>query len=57
MSTPLDVLLKAESRLEGDVADDEADPLVCLPDICLAVFFETAGLMDHQHKLRHIFFI
>jgi hypothetical protein len=29
MSTPLKVLLKADPRLEGDVADDKADPLVC----------------------------
>ena len=30
ISTPLHVLLKADPRLEGDVADDKADPLVCL---------------------------
>ena len=30
MSTPLHVLLKADTRLEGDVADDNADPSVCL---------------------------
>ena len=30
MSTPLHVLLKADPRLEGDVADDKADPLLCL---------------------------
>ena len=30
MSTPLHVLLKADPRLEGDVADDKADPSVCL---------------------------
>ena len=30
MSTPLHVLLKGDPRLEGDVADDKADPPVCL---------------------------
>ena len=30
MSTPLHVLLKADPSLEGDVADDKDDPLVCL---------------------------
>ena len=30
LSTPLHVLLKADPRLEGDVADDKADPSVCL---------------------------
>ena len=30
MSTPIHVLLKADLRLEDDVADDKADPLVCL---------------------------
>ena len=30
MSTPLHVLLKADPHLEGDVADDKADPSVCL---------------------------
>ena len=30
MSTPLHGLLKADSHIEGDVADDKADPLVCL---------------------------
>ena len=30
MSTPLHVLLKADPRLEGDAADDKADPSVSL---------------------------
>ena len=30
MSTPLHVLLKADPRFEGDLADDKADPSVCL---------------------------
>ena len=30
ISTPLHVLLKADPHLEGDVADDKADPSVCL---------------------------
>ena len=39
------LLLKADPRLEGDVADDKADPSVCLqPDICLAVFFRNGWL-------------
>ena len=29
MSTPLHVLLKVDPSLEGDVADDKADPSVC----------------------------
>ena len=46
MSTPLHVLLKADPRLEGDVADDKADPLVCLQLNQISVlqyFLETAG--------------
>ena len=42
MSTPLHVLLKANPRLEGDVADDKAELFgvhTTSPDICLAVFF------------------
>ena len=30
MSTPLRVLLNADPRVEGNVADDKADPLLCL---------------------------
>ena len=59
MSTPLHVLLKADPRLEGDVADDKADPSVCLQlnqIYVLQYFLETAGSMDHQHVLRHFFF-
>ena len=55
MSTPLHVLLKADPRLEGDVADDKADPSVCLQLNQISVlqyFLEMAGSMDHQHVLR-----
>ena len=30
MNTPLQLLLKAGPRFEGNVADDKADPVVCL---------------------------
>ena len=30
MSTPIHVILKADPRLEDDVADDKGDPAVCL---------------------------
>ena len=59
MSTPLHVLLKADPRLEGDVADDKADPLVYLQLNQISVlqyFLETAGSMDHQHVLRQAVF-
>ena len=59
MSTPLKVLLKADPRLEGDVADDKADPSVCqqLNKISvLQYFFEMAGSMDYQHVLRQAVF-
>ena len=55
MSTPLHALLKADPRLEGDVADDKADPSVYLQLNHVSVlqyFFETTGSMDHQHVLR-----
>ena len=60
MSTPLHVLLKADPRLEGDVADDKADPSVCIQLYHISVlqyFFETAGSMDHQHVLRQAVFL
>ena len=50
MITPLHVLLKADTHLEGDVADDKADPSVCLKlkaKYVLQYFLETAGSMDH----------
>ena len=59
MSTPLCVLLKADPRLEGYVADDKADPSVCLQlnqIFVLQYFVETAGSMDHQHVPRQAFF-
>ena len=49
------LLLKAVPCLEGDEADDKADPLLCLqlnPISVLQHFFETAGSTDHQHVLR-----
>ena len=54
MSTPLHLLLKADPRLEGDVADDKADPSVCLQLNQISVlqyFLEMAGSMDHQYLL------
>ena len=60
MSTPLYVLLKADPRLEGDIADDKADPLVCLQlnqIYVLQYFLETADSMDHQHVLKQAVFL
>ena len=61
MSTPLFGLFKADPGLEGDVANDKADPLVCLQLHQISVlqyFLETAGSMDHQHVLRQaVFFL
>ena len=60
MSTPIHLLLKADPRLEDDVADDKADPLVCLQLNQISVlqyFLETAGSMDHQHVLRQAVFV
>ena len=61
MSTRLHVLLKADLRLEGDVADDKADPFVCLQLNQISVlqyYLEMAGSMDHQHLLRQdVFFL
>ena len=54
MITPLHVLLKDDPRLEGDVADDKADPSVGLQLNQISVlqyFLETAGFMDHRHVL------
>ena len=59
MSTPLHVLLKADPFLGGDVAEDKADPLVCLQLNLIPVlqyFLETAGSMDFQHVLRQAVF-
>ena len=60
MSTPLHVLLKADPCLKGDVADDKADPSVCLKLNQISVwqyFLETAGSMDHKHVLKHAVFV
>ena len=59
MSTPLHVLVLADPCLEYDVADDKANPLVCLQLNQISVlqyFLETAGSMDHQHVLRQAVF-
>ena len=52
-------MLKADPRLEGDVADDKANSLVCLQlhQISVLHFFLTAGSMDHQHMLRQAFLL
>ena len=47
--------LKADPRLEGDVADSEADPSACrqLGQVSVfSVFLGTAGSMDHQNLFR-----
>ena len=54
MSTPLHVFLKADPRLEGDVADDKADLLVCLQINQISVlhyFLETAGWTTNIGRL------
>jgi hypothetical protein len=59
MRTPLYLLLKADPRLEGDVADDKADPLVGVQLHQISVlqyFLETAGSMYPQHVLRQAVF-
>ena len=59
MSTPLHVLLKSDPRLKGDVADDKADPLVCLDFNQISVlqyFLEMAGSINNQHMLRQAVF-
>ena len=55
MSTPLHVLLKADPILEGDVADDKADPSAChqLGQVSVLQYFRgMAGSMDHPHVFR-----
>ena len=59
MSTALHVLLKVDPRLEGDVADDKADPLVSLQLNQISILqyvLEMAGSMDQQHVLRQAVF-
>ena len=54
MSATLHVLLEADPCIEGDVADDKADPSVYLQLNNISVlqyFFETAGSIDHQDML------
>ena len=60
MSTPLHGLPKADACLEGDVADDKADPLVCLQlhqIFVLQYFLETAGSIYHRHVLTQAIFL
>ena len=59
-STPLHGLPKVDACLEGDVADDKANPLVCLQLHQISVlqyFIETAGSMDHQNVLIQAVFL
>ena len=49
------MLLKADPSLEGDEADDKADPSVChqLGRVSVLQYFQgTAGSMDHQRVFR-----
>jgi hypothetical protein len=61
MSTHIHMLCKDDPCLENDVADDKADPSVCLQLNQISVlqyFLDTAGFMDHQHVLRQaVFFL
>ena len=53
------MLLKADPRREGDIADDKADPSVPLQLNQISVlqsFLDTAGSMDHQNGDRLVFF-
>ena len=54
------MLLKADPCLKDDMADDKADPSVCLQLNQISVlqyFLETSSFMDHQHVLRQdVFF-
>ena len=59
MSTPIHLLLKADPRLEDDVADDKANPLVCLQLNQISVlqyFLETASSMDYKDVIRQAVF-
>ena len=51
VNTPLHLLLKADSSLEGNVADDKADPSACHQ---FSHFWGTAGSMDHQQAFRQL---
>ena len=60
MSTPLNVLFKADPRLGGEVADDKGDPSVYVQLYHISVlkyFLETAGSMDHQLVLNQAVFL
>ena len=52
----LHMLLKDDPSLEGDIADDIADPSAChqLGQVSALQYFQgTAGSMDHHHVFRH----
>ena len=60
MSTPIHMLLKSDPCLEDNVADDKADPLVCLQLNQISVllyYLETTGSMDHQDVLMQDVFL
>ena len=58
-TTPLNVLLKADPSLEGDVADDKVNPSAChqLGQVFLQYFWGMAGSMDHQQILDGLDFL
>ena len=52
---PLQMLLKSDPSLEGNVADDKANPSLChqLGQVSVLQYFQgTAGSMYHQHMFR-----
>ena len=60
MSAPLHVHLKADPSLEGDVADDKADPSAFHQFgqvSVLQIFQGMAGCMDHQNVLDRLDFL
>ena len=60
MSIPIHVHLKADPSLEGNVADDKADPSAFhqLGQVSvLQIFQGMAGSMDHQHVLDRLDFL
>ena len=55
MNTPLHTVRKGDPSLEGNVADDKADPSAChqVGQVSVLQYFRgTAGSMDHQHVFR-----
>ena len=54
------MLRKADPCLEDDVADDKANPSVCLQLKQISIFqyfLETSGSMDHQYVLQQTVFL